>query len=60
MIEHGGRDTEKDLFGNAGRYITYMSKKTYGNPCTKCGHEIRKESFLGGTVYFCEHCQPNT
>ena len=57
MIENGGRDTEKDLFGNPGRYITYMSKKTYGEPCTKCGYQICKESFMGGTVYFCEHCQ---
>jgi len=57
MIEKGGRDTEKDLFGNPGGYITYMSKNTYGEPCTKCGYEIHKESFLGGTVYFCEHCQ---
>ncbi|SHO51940.1 endonuclease VIII [Anaerocolumna xylanovorans] len=57
MIEGGDRDTEKDLFGNTGRYMTYMSKKTYGEPCTKCGYLIHKESFLGGTVYFCEHCQ---
>lgn len=57
MIENGGRDTEKDLFGNPGRYITYMSKNTYGEPCTKCGYQICKQSFLGGTVYFCEHCQ---
>lgn len=57
MIELGGRDTEKDLFGNAGGYMTYMSKKTYGQPCTKCGYEIHKESYMGGTVYFCDHCQ---
>lgn len=57
MTEKGGRDTEKDLFGNPGRYISYLSKKTYATPCTKCGYEIRRESFLGGNVYFCEHCQ---
>jgi formamidopyrimidine-DNA glycosylase len=57
MIEGGGRDTEKDLYGNPGGYITYMSKNTYGEPCTKCGYQIRKENFLGGTVYYCEHCQ---
>ncbi|MDF2870055.1 MAG: Formamidopyrimidine-DNA glycolase, binding, partial [Anaerocolumna sp.] len=55
--EGGGRDTEKDLYGNPGGYITYMSKNTYGEPCTKCGYQIRKENFLGGTVYYCEHCQ---
>lgn len=58
MVAGGGRDTEKDLFGNCGRYLTYLSKKTYLTPCTKCGNEIRKESFLGGTIYYCEHCQP--
>ncbi|HHV12382.1 MAG TPA: endonuclease VIII [Clostridiales bacterium] len=57
MAEKGGRDTEKDLFGNPGGYVTYMSKNTYGEPCAKCGYQICKASFLGGTVYFCEHCQ---
>lgn len=57
MIENGGRDTEKDLYGNKGGYMTYLSKNTYGEPCTKCGYLIHKENFLGGTIYFCEHCQ---
>jgi formamidopyrimidine-DNA glycosylase len=57
MTEKGGRDTEKDLFGNPGGYMTYLSKKTYMDPCTKCGYEIRRESFMGGNVYYCEHCQ---
>lgn len=57
MTEYGGRDTEKDLYGNPGGYITYMSKHTYGKPCSRCGYEIRKENFMGGSVYFCEHCQ---
>jgi formamidopyrimidine-DNA glycosylase len=58
MTEQGGRDTEKDIYGSNGRYITYLSKKTYLSPCPKCGYEIRKESFMGGTIYYCEHCQP--
>lgn len=57
MIDKGGRDTEKDLFGNPGGYITYMSKNTYLTPCLKCGYEIRKDNYMGGTVYYCEHCQ---
>lgn len=57
MTEDGGRDTEKDLYGAYGKYMTYLSKKTYGLPCTRCGYEIRKASYLGGTIYFCEHCQ---
>ncbi|MDD5936664.1 MAG: endonuclease VIII [Clostridiales bacterium] len=57
MTEQGGRDTEKDLFGAPGKYQTYLSKKTYDNPCPKCGYLIHKEAYLGGTVYYCEHCQ---
>jgi formamidopyrimidine-DNA glycosylase len=57
MTAKCGRDTEKDLYGNPGGYITYLSKNTYTTPCTKCGYEIHKESFMGGTIYFCEHCQ---
>jgi formamidopyrimidine-DNA glycosylase len=57
MTVKGGRDTEKDLYGNQGGYLSYLSKNTYMTPCTKCGYEIRRESFLGGNIYFCEHCQ---
>lgn len=57
MCEQGGRDTEKDLFGQNGSYITQLSKKTLFEPCIKCGHEIHKTNFLGGTVYYCENCQ---
>lgn len=57
MCEQGGRDTETDLFGQKGKYITQLSKNTLFEPCTKCGHEIRKANFLGGTVYYCENCQ---
>lgn len=58
MAELGGRDTEKDLFGNPGGYQTYLSKKTYGSICTRCGYELRKENYMGGTIYYCEKCQP--
>ena len=57
MCEQGGRDTEKDLFGHKGKYITQLSKNTLYEPCIKCGHEIHKANFLGGTVYYCENCQ---
>lgn len=57
MCEQGGRDTEKDLFGNRGRYITQLSKNSLHEPCMKCGYEIHKANYMGGTVYFCEHCQ---
>ncbi len=55
-----GRDTEKDLFGNSGRYKTILSKNTVGKPCSVCGAEIQKGAYMGGTVYWCPVCQPLT
>jgi formamidopyrimidine-DNA glycosylase len=57
MADRGGRDTEKDLFGNPGGYITKLSKNTAGKPCPVCGNVIKKEAYLGGSVYICESCQ---
>lgn len=57
MIERGGRDTEKDIWGNPGGYHTRLSKKTYPGKCQYCGDKIEKESFLGGSVYYCPTCQ---
>lgn len=57
MCERGGRDTEKDLFGNKGGYVTQLSKNSLNEPCMKCGYELHKANYMGGTVYFCEHCQ---
>ena len=57
MIDGGGRDTEKNLFGEPGRYRTRLSKKTYGGPCPYCGNAFHKMSYLGGTVYYCPECQ---
>lgn len=57
MTQQGGRDTEKDLFGNIGGYATLLSKKTLWTPCTVCGYELHKENYMGGTIYYCEHCQ---
>ncbi|MDR2712373.1 MAG: endonuclease VIII [Clostridiales bacterium] len=57
MTALGGRDTEKDLFGNPGGYITTMSKKNDGMPCPICGGLIRRLAYMGGNVYVCEGCQ---
>lgn len=57
MCLQGGRNTEKDFLGNAGGYITQLSKLTLGKPCPKCGHIIQKANYMGGTIYFCEQCQ---
>jgi len=57
MTENGGRDTEKDLFGQAGRYKTILSKNTVNQPCPNCGNAIVKEAYMGGAVYYCPVCQ---
>ena len=57
MIAQGGRDTEKDLYGNPGGYVTRLSKNTVGKPCPNCGHIIQKEAYLGGSIYYCDGCQ---
>ena len=57
MIKQGGRDTEKDLFGNNGGYVTKLSKNTAGQPCINCGTSIKKENYMGGSIYFCSKCQ---
>ncbi len=58
MSRKGGRDTEKDLFGQSGGYKTILSSKTYKEPCSRCGSEIIRQAYLGGNVYFCSKCQP--
>jgi formamidopyrimidine-DNA glycosylase len=57
MVKNGGRNTEKDLFGNFGSYEVILSSKTFKNPCPSCGGKLNKESYLGGTVYYCPTCQ---
>lgn len=58
MTEKGGRNTEKDLFGNNGGYEMQMSNKTLGQPCPACGGAIMREAYMGGNVYYCPTCQP--
>ena len=58
MRAQGGRDTERDLFGNIGGYQTILSSKTRGFPCPVCGGGLVREAYLGGNVYFCPACQP--
>lgn len=58
MCERGGRDTEKDIYGMPGGYRTRMSKNTIETGCPRCGGSITKENYLGGSVYYCAHCQP--
>ena len=57
MTAKGGRNTEKDLFGNPGGYLTKLSSKTLKNPCPVCGDTLVREAYLGGNIYFCPTCQ---
>jgi len=57
MVDGGGRDTETDLHGRPGGYKTLLSRNTVNNPCSVCGTIIRKEAYMGGSIYFCPQCQ---
>jgi formamidopyrimidine-DNA glycosylase len=57
MMAKGGRDTEHDLWGRPGGYRTKLSKNTVGQPCSVCGTPIKKEAYLGGSIYYCSGCQ---
>lgn len=58
MAAQGGRDVERDLFGESGGYPTLLSNKTAQFPCPECGAAIVRQAYLGGNVYFCPVCQP--
>jgi formamidopyrimidine-DNA glycosylase len=58
MTDRGGRDTELDLDGKPGGYVTLMSRGSVGKPCPSCGEKIVKTAYLGGSVYCCPGCQP--
>jgi formamidopyrimidine-DNA glycosylase len=57
MAAKGGRDTELDLFGCPGGYKTILCKNTVNRPCPVCGTIIKKEAYMGGSVYYCDKCQ---
>jgi formamidopyrimidine-DNA glycosylase len=57
MTSQGGRDTELDLFGHPGGYKTILCKNTVNKPCAVCGTIIKKEAYMGGSIYYCKKCQ---
>jgi len=57
MVNGGGRNTETDLHGKPGGYKTVLSKNTVNRPCLVCGTIIKKEAYMGGSIYFCPTCQ---
>jgi formamidopyrimidine-DNA glycosylase len=57
MTVQGGRDTKLDLFGKPGNYQTMLCKNTVNKPCPVCGTIIKREAYMGGSIYYCEKCQ---
>ena len=57
MAHDGGRDTETDLYGRQGGYKTILSRNTADKPSSICGTIIKKEAYMGGSIYFCSMCQ---
>jgi formamidopyrimidine-DNA glycosylase len=57
MTDKGGRDTEKDIFGNPGGYKTKLSRNNTLSICPNCGGAVIKEAYMGGSVYYCSQCQ---
>jgi hypothetical protein len=47
MVEQRGRDTETNLFGNAGGYKTTLCKNRIDKPHPTCGTIIKKEAYPG-------------
>lgn len=58
MTEGGGRDTEKDIFGQRGGYRVRLSKNTLVSGCPHCRGQLVKETYMGGSIYYCPSCQP--
>ena len=58
-LAHGGRDSERDLFNQPGRFVPTMSKANLGTPCPVCGSAITAITGGGaGKYYICPTCQP--
>ena len=55
--DKGGKDEERDLYGQPGGYPRILNAKAKGKPCPVCGTKIEKIQFLGGASYFCPRCQ---
>ncbi len=56
-VELSGRDTEFDLFDQPGGYVKLLDARSVGQPCMNCETPIVKESYMGGSVYYCPQCQ---
>jgi formamidopyrimidine-DNA glycosylase len=57
VIDQGGRHDEFDLYNQKGKYIRLMDKNAVKRPCPRCGGEVKKIQYLGGSCYLCPECQ---
>ena len=57
ITEAGGRYDEFDLYGKPGGYARIMDKNAVGHPCPRCGGQVTKIQYLGGSCYLCVDCQ---
>lgn len=57
MTQRGGRNTQRDLFGEPGGYRSILCNETLNSPCPRCGGVIEKKAYMGGTIYYCSGCQ---
>lgn len=58
MAREGGRNVEKDLYGEPGGYRCLLSAKTWKDGCPVCHGAVVRQPYLGGNVYYCPACQP--
>ena len=58
MAADNGRDTERDLYGNPGGYLTKMSRLALERGCPTCSGRVTRQAYMGGNVYYCAKCQP--
>jgi formamidopyrimidine-DNA glycosylase len=56
-ISQNGRECERDLYGNPGKYKPVMDRNTKGTPCPACKTPIERIQYLGGSCYLCPTCQ---
>lgn len=57
IIDGGGRYDEYDLYNQRGKYVRLMDKNALAHPCPRCGGEVEKIQYLGGSCYLCPNCQ---
>ena len=57
MLELGGRDSERRLYGSRGRHVRILDSKARGKTCPQCGTPIEKTQDLGGAIYSCPTSQ---